>query len=577
MNRIFTFVIASTLLITGSNIFAQQVPRSPRPVQQTEVIQYAIERASVVPSYRGYRKSNVYVAPKQARSVVLRTYPNVRKQSSLTLSSRSPRQTTKVAPEIYSSSRRVTRSTVTTPVTEIAVSAPDLIEPGEPQINVVKTNGPPQTKLIPIVEAIAISSPMEMPETTEAAPVIAGSSRHITSIAAPTPAVEIAVSALDPIETSQSRLDVVGTETPAKASPDFDYQSLSDYESEALQQSKSQLQSKPIQSDEAIAISSPVQQPMTAEAAPVILSSSRRIAEIRMRTPATELPISAPAPIELAETQSDVVRAESPAKASPNFKYRSPSDYESEDLQQSPLQPDTEQFQREDLIAISSPEEHPWTIDPTDPFEVVAQAVLTDIKTPAVPLKSAVLGSEEESPFTSFIVETYRLPAVETKNTTEAVGPIALATTGLTAKAKAERKTAKNFQASAGEKSSHNKTADIAWWAGLTLLFVPFLALLGWTMFGDKTNQQFEIAPTIAIPLQSNTPWQFQEDTDVQLTLPFASKTDAQEIHCSGEESVALESETELLDEIHSINAIAFDSSSAARSPSNERAESKNN
>jgi len=505
MNRIFTLAIASTLIITGSSVFAQQLPRSPRPVHKTEVIQYAIERASEVPSYRGYRKSNVYVAPKSARTVVQRTYPNVRKKSPFTLSPLSPQQ------------------------------------------------------------------------TIEAAPVIYGSSRRLTRIAVPAPSTEIEVSAPDPIEPVQTQIDVVRTTKPSTDSPNFEYRSRSDDDSEDLQLSKWQPQHKQVHSEKTIAISSPVELPKTTEATPVIPSSSRRVTKIAVPKLATEIPIPAPGPIESAKTQIDVVRTETPAKAFPNFKYQSPSDVDEEELQQSQWQPQPKPFQSAKTIADSSPVEQPRTIDPKDPFEAVAPAISMDNKTDAVPMKSALLGSEENFPFTSFIAESDRRPAVETGYTTNAVGPMAFATTELATKAKAELQTAKKVQTSAGKEASYQRTADVAWWSGMVLLAVPFLALLGWAIFGREIHHQFEEAPVIEIPLQSNTPWQFQESMVAQLSLPFASETDPQEIHCSSEESDAFESDIELLDEIHSINSIAFDSNSAARSTSNPRTKSDKN
>ena len=207
----------------------------------------------------------------------------------------------------------------------------------------------------------------------------------------------------------------------------------------------------------------------------------------------------------------------------------------------------------------------------SSPFAEVPPAISTDNKTAAVPSTSAILGSEEESPLTSFITETDRLPAVENENTTQAVEPIALATTGLTGKA--ELLTAKKVHTSAEKETSHERTATAAWWTGLTLLAVSFLALLGWTIFGREKHHQFEVAPVIEIPTQSNTPWQFQESTDVELIYLAASETDPHEI----EKSFDFESDTELLDEIHSINAIAFDSNSTERSDSNSRAKSESN
>ena len=266
MNRIYTLVIASTLVITGSNVFAQQVRRSPRPARHTEVIQYAIERASVVPSYRGYRKSNVYVAPKPARSVVQRSNPNANKRSSFALSPLSPRQTIKPAPMIPGSSRRITRNAVPTPATEIEVSAQDSIEPAQTQIDVVRTSGQPRPKSIDINEVVTLSSPVEQPKTTETAPVIPTSSRRISRIAVPTPATEIAISAPDPIELAEPQSDIViANEQP---------------------------QLKPVHIKEAITISSPVEQTKTTETAPLILSSSRRVTTNAVPTPTTEIVIS---------------------------------------------------------------------------------------------------------------------------------------------------------------------------------------------------------------------------------------------------------------------------------------------
>ena len=618
MNRIFALMIASTLIIAGSNVFAQKTAKSPRRVQQTEEIVYAIERSSEVPRYRGHREPSIIDAPKNAPAFGQVPHSYADAQHTTVLTPFTPTQVTESAPVIPGSSRLITRSQEPTPASEIFVTAPvDTIDSSATRTEIVKTRTPanaspnfryrspfdngqqdsrqsqrtPRPNQIHSAEEVVLSLPFEQSQVTESAPVIPSSSRLITRIRKPSPATETFVTVPDTIDPSATRTEVVTTRTPANASPNFRYRSPTDFGQEGLQQSQGTRRPNPFKTADEIARSLPFEQPQATEVAPVIPRSSRRITKVKESTPTTETLVTAPVRVDPAATRPDFVTTRTPAKASPfnspKFKYRSPAGYGEKDLRQSQWKPRPNQVRRAREVAISSPNEQPALerlpeIGGPDLVKIVSSAFAAENNRVAVPAKAATSGSEERSPLTSFVAETSTPPAAEigdtrikTESKSEVVAPIVSATTRLRTKAELSTvPSTRSVRTSAGEESSRQEVAAGAWWFILPLLVVPVLALLGWALLDGRRDRQYEEIPAIDIPMQKSSPWQRREGRDAELSGPVESENSSWEFGYTPEES-AVKSETELLDEINSIRAIPSDSNSAPNLTSDRRAKSK--
>lgn len=609
VNRIFAFVIVSSLTVVGSNVFAQQPARLPRPVQQSEEISYANERTSVVPSYRGYRKAGDVKNSQTASTFRRGARKNVKPKPNSAIVYSSKVQSTEAAPVLESHLPRFSRGKVQSTAPEFPSSLLDATERTESQTDVAKTRTPvkaspdfilqslsdngqkglelsqrqPMTEQVhgaerathalpadqsettetapviarssrritteiaeaaPVidrsshrvtkVQASVSASPVEQLETTEAAPVINGSSRLIAKINVPVTAPEVQDSKPRTIEFDQPQIDVVKTETPAEISP--------------------------------------------TEPAPAIDRSSRRLTKIRVPAPAPEVQASTPDLVAPAQPQIDVVKTRTPAIAFPNFKYRSTFDYGRQDLQQSQWKPRAKQAQNaEQKVTLSSPVEGksletPPEIDDSNLFEVVESAFSDENVAVSVPLKAVALDSEEESPFTSLNPEPIAPPTVKTENialkresSPEEKAPIA--STKLTTRAKLS--TTRNVHTSVGKEDSQQSSANEAWWFILPLLVVPVLVLSGWALLGRKRNQRYAELPAIEIPAQKNTPWQKRENDDAELSGEAKGEIRSAGFRPLRVESDELDSETELLDEIKSISSIASSSNSKSKSKSN--------
>lgn len=541
MNRIITFVIVLPLLFASSNVFAKKPARSPRLTQQTEAITYANEHTSVLPSYRGYRRPSI------ERTLRTASEKTVAKSSRSSRSYRAPKPTFGV-------------------------------------------------------------SPLSQSQATKAAPAIVGQVGRITSLNGPRRATETSVFAPSVIEPAQTQTDFAESKTPISVSPDFtlslDLQSsLSNNGQEGFQQSPSRSLSRfeQVPTVDWVVLASPREQSEAIETAPLIPNSSRRVTSTNIAVPApvisnssrriskikitgseTDLQVSAPDTIVPTETEVDVVGRRSPTNTSPKFKYRSLTEYGRQNLQQSLWKPQPRPVQNPEQVVISGPVERTSlqpleTIEDSDLFEIAEQAFAVENTVVAVPLKSATLGSEEQSPFTSLSSETAPPSAAETENLivkngspTEASASMGNAVAGRTTKAQHRA----NVRTAAKE-ARRQKRADGLWWFACALLVVPFLGLLCRLLWFGESHSYFEVGSAVKIPRQWNSSWENREDSDAELSREVDTETCSREFHVLGEYVDDLSPEAELLDEINSISSIASNSNSSANSISNSRAKTK--
>ena len=525
-------MIVSTLFLVGSNVAAQKRAQLPRSGQKTEQIVYANERASVMPGYRGYRRSRVSKSSettfKKTASQFARSSNSYRDpKPSFGIKPSSDAQVIKAIPASPGHAGRVTNLYLPNSGTEFLTSAPDVIEYPQQKSNLVKTRKPakpsPDFRSQPVgnVEQIVRSSPAPQPE---AAPVIAHSSRHITVTKIAAPVIPGSSRYIT------GRIKKVAVPVPV---------------------AEGQIST----SSRRIAV--------TKTQAPEIPSSARRIAMTKVPVPAVQT--SSPEAIVPAETPADVVKTGTPSNAwptlsSPNLKDRIRSEYAHKDLQQSPWKHRPKQENR-DKVAVSAPVEREslqplQEIEFSDFFETVEKAFSADSITVAAPSKRARSGSEEDSPSTSSVAATVALPAAETEHTafeteslTKPVVPVASGVAGLSSRANLPRK--QKVRVSVGDETRRQKSAAGVLWYMHPMFVVPVVMLLGWALLGTVRRRKLERVP-------------------VRYTIYIPREKVAEKQNCN--RSDGLHSETELLDEIRSINSIASVAQCSANSTSKSTA-----